>query len=109
MEQKFIAIVDCLDHPNKAIREALKEKGLYVYDMRYWDEGLGNTLEPWVVVNYGGSVVTNFEITNWDFDDGHDKFINDMYAWIEKNDIEQKETGDPDLEKIVQEIIDSIQ
>ena len=108
MEQKFIAIVDCLNHPNKAIREALKEKGFYVYDMRYWDEGLGNTLEPWVVVNYGGSVVTNFEITDWDIDDEYGKAINDMYAWIEKNDIEQKESGDPDLEKAVQEIIDSI-
>lgn len=109
MEQKFIATLSCLDHPNKAIREALKEKGLYVYDMRSWDEDLGNTLEPRVVVNYGGSVVTNFEITNWDIDNESDKVIYDMYAWIEKNDIEQKEEDDPDLTKIVQEIIDSMQ
>ena len=108
MEQKFIAILSCLDHPSKAIREALKEKGLYVYDMRYWDEGLGNTLEPRVVVNYGGSVVTNFEITNWDSDDEYGKDIYDMYAWIKKNGIEQKDF-DPDLAKVVQEIIDSMQ
>lgn len=107
MEQKFIAIVSCLDHPNKAIREALKEKGLYVYDTRYWDAGLGNTIEPRVVVNYGGSVVTNFEITDWDIDDEHFKVINDMDAWIKKNDVELK--YDSDLTKFVQGIIDSIQ
>lgn len=107
MERKFIAILSCLDHPSRAIREALKEKGLYVYDMRYWDEGLGNTLEPRVVVNYGGSVVTNFEITNWDSDDEYGKDIYDMDAWIKKNGIEQKDF-DPDLAKIVQEIVDSM-
>lgn len=108
MAQKFIAILDCLWHPNRAIREALKEKGLYVYDMRSWDEGCGNTIEPRVVVNYEGSVVTNFEITNWDIDDEHGKVINDMYNWVEKNDIEQKDF-DAELEKIAQEVIDSMQ
>ena len=107
MERKFIAILSCLDHPSRAIREALKEKGLYVYDMRYWDQGLGNTIEPRVVVNYGGSVVTNFEITDWDIDEEHWRAINDMDAWIKKNDVGLR--YDADLEKTVQEIINSIQ
>ena len=105
--EKFIAILDCLWHPKKIVRDALKEKGLYVYDMRSWDEGCGNTLEPFVMVNYEGSVVTNFEITNWDIDDEHGKVINDMYDWVEKNDIEQRDF-DVELEKIAQEIISSL-
>ena len=36
------------------------------------------------------------------------KDIYDMYAWIKKNGIEQKDF-DPDLAKVVQEIIDSMQ
>ena len=105
--KKFIAALDCIWRPSKAVREALKEEGLYVYDMRSWDEGLGNTLEPRVVINYEGSVVTNFAITDWDIDDEHGKVINDMSDWIEKNDVEQRDY-DVELEKIVKDIIDCV-
>ena len=106
-EEKFIAIVDSLWHPNKTIRDALKEKGLYVYDMRTWDEGCGNTIEPRVVVNYEGSVVTNFEITSWDCDDEYGKAIDDMYDWVEKNNVVQRDF-DEELEKLIQDIINKI-
>lgn len=101
---KFIAIIDCLWHPSLAVRSILKEHGLYVYDMRSWDSGFGCTLEPVVVVNYEGSVVTNFEITNWDIVDSHGKCINNMDKWIEKNKIERKDFN-PELEKQVKDII----
>lgn len=106
--EKFIAIIDALWHPKSNVREALKAQGLYVYDMRSWDEGFGCTLEPRVVVNYEGSVVTNFEITNWDIDDEHGKVINDKYQWEEDNNILVKDF-DPDLEKQVSDILKSLE
>ena len=99
---KFIAIIDALWHPTREERNKLKEQGLHVYDMRTWDTGRGNTLEPVVIVNYEGSVVTNFEITNWD--DTEHKDIYDMYKWIEQNDIEDK-SFDSELERKVKEVL----
>lgn len=104
MEERFIALVDTLYHPNKEIREGFKKKGLYVYDMRDWDEGCGNTIEPVVRVNYLGSVVTNFEITNWDSDDEHGKVIYDMDEWIEKNQIKYK-SYDKELEELAKQLM----
>lgn len=100
--EKFIAIIDALWHPKREERNKLKEQGLHVYDMRSWDSGAGNTLEEFVLVNYEGSVVTNFEITNWD--DKEHKDIYDMYKWIEENDIEDR-SFDVNLENKVKEIL----
>ena len=55
--------------------------------MRTWDEGNGRTLETFVFVNYEGSMVANFEITNWDVDDERGKCIIDMDTWARANNV----------------------
>lgn len=85
-KKKFLVISVVLWHPKTWERQALKKEGLYVYDMRSWDEGSGNTIEPKVLVNYEGSIVTNFEITDWDIDTEKGKAINDMYGWLDIHD-----------------------
>ena len=107
--KQFIAIIDALWHPNQSVREALKKIGLHVYDMRSWDEGGGVTLEPFVFVNYEGSVVTNFEITDWDLQIGNRPVINDMYKWIDKHDEIEQRDFDPELEKKIANIIKELQ
>lgn len=88
MEKKLIYIENlALWHPSREVRETLKKESLYVYDTRTWDEGNGRTLEPFVFVNYEGSMVANFEITNWDIDDERGKCINDMDAWAQANNV----------------------
>lgn len=88
MEKKLTYLENlALWHPSHEVREVLKKEGLYVYDTRTWDEGNGRTLEPFAVVNYEGSMVANFEITNWDIDDEHGKCINDMDAWAQANNV----------------------
>ena len=108
MAKPYIAILDCLWHPKWAERDALREKGFYVYDMRTWDEGCGNSLETVVIVNYEGSVVTNFEITDWDLDEGNRKTIFDMYAWLDDHPEIEQRNFDTDLEKQVQEILNTV-
>lgn len=85
MEEKFIAIVDSLWHPKRAVRELLAQNGLRVLDMRSWDTGIGNSLENFVVVNYEGSVVVNFEITDWDENENGRQAIYDMGEWLKKH------------------------
>ena len=50
-------------------------KGLHVYDIRHSDEDWCEpaTIEPKVIVNHMGSIITNEEIT---FDNPDDKYIN---------------------------------
>lgn len=102
---KFIGIVDCLWHPSGNVRDELRKHGLYVYDMRSWDEGCGNTLEKFVVVNYEGSVVTNFEITDWDYDN----VINDEELWRKNHPEVESRDFDTELEKTVQDIIKKLE
>lgn len=45
---------------NKADRAALEDMGLYVYSRR--DNGKESTIEPSVIVDFLGTLVTNFEI-----------------------------------------------
>ena len=102
--KRFIAQLDCIWRLRTDEREVLKRNGYYVYDLRSWDTGNGNTIEPRVVVNYEGSVITNFEITNWDINDEHGKVINDMYKWVEDNDIEERDF-DSELENQIRKIL----
>ena len=103
-EEKFISIVDSLHHPSWAARDLLAKHGLYVLDMRSWDEGNGTKLETFVVVNYLGSVVVNFKITDWDYEDGNDKEIFDMDGWLEKH----PEVEDRSFDSEIQEKVDTI-
>lgn len=45
---------------NKAERAELEAKGLYVYSRR--DNGKESTIEPSVIVDFIGTLITNFEI-----------------------------------------------
>lgn len=105
MEGKFIAVVDLLWHPKWVVREALAERGLHVLDMRSWDSGNGNSLEEWVCVNYIGSVVVNFEITDWDENDEKGKAIFDMAKWLKKHPEVENRDFDSEIEKMVTTIL----
>ena len=105
MEEKFIAIVDSLWHPNEAIRKLLAQNGLFVLDMRSWDEGGGNSLESFVVVNYEGSVVVNFEITDWDENKNDRQVIYDMNAWLAKHPEVEDRYFDSEIEERVNTIL----
>jgi len=105
MEGKFIAIVDSLWHPKRAVREVLAQNGLYVLDMRSWDTGIGNSLENFVVVNYEGSVVVNFEITDWDENENGRQAIFDMAKWLKKHPEVENRDFDNEIEKMVNTIL----
>ena len=107
MEGKFIAIVDSLWHPRWDVRDTLAAKGLYVWDMRSWDSGNGNSLETVVIINYEGSVVVNFEITDYDYDyeQGNKKEIFDMGAWLKKHPEVEIRHFDSQIEEKVNTIL----
>ena len=68
-----------------AQRRALKDRGLYVYSTRSWDEGCGCTLEHRVFVNHEDDV-----ITNWPALDENDMkdMKNDFYEYMDSVDAE---------------------
>lgn len=66
-------------------RQALKERGLYVYANRSWDEGCGCTLEHRVIVNHENDVIMNFAALN---ENDREDRIDDFYAYVNDNDIE---------------------
>ena len=105
MEEKFISIVDSLWHPSRKARDLLAKNGLYVLDMRSWDTGNGNSLETFVVVNYEGSVVVNFEIIDWDYEKENDKEIFDMHKWLKKHPEVEDRYFDSEVQKRVEAIL----
>ena len=105
MKEKFISIVDSLWHPSRKARDLLAKNGLYVLDMRSWDAGNGNSLETFAVVNYEGSVVVNFEITDWDYEKENDKEIFDMYGWLKKHPEVEDRYFDSEIQKRVEAIL----
>lgn len=102
-ENRKIFYSDSLFHPNSAVRAALAGKGLHVYDMRSGDLGDEITIEPFVRVDYWGSFVANFEITEWD-DIEPSKCIYDKDKWIEEHDVEEV-FDDAEIEKMIQDAL----
>mgnify|MGYP000598197454 CR=1 FL=1 len=78
-----------------ATREAFEAQGLYCYDLRTWDmeyDGrLGYNIEPWVVVNNEGSIVTDTPIEELQkqFDWIEDEDFIDQYKPVFVNDIRE--------------------
>ena len=105
MEEKFIAIVDSLWHPSRKARDLLAENGLHVLDMRSWDTGNGNSLETFVAVNYEGSAVVNFEITDWDENENGKQAIYDMEGWLKKHPEVKDRHFDTEIEERVKTIL----
>lgn len=72
-------------------KEALRDAGFYTYDLRSWDDGGGTQIEKSVLVNYEGTIVTNFPIDCIENGNARsfDAFIPDEWKYFEDNDIVQ--------------------
>lgn len=60
-------------------RKKLRERGLYVYANRSWDEGNGCTLEHRVIVNHENDVITNFPALD---ENNREDMQNDFYEYM---------------------------
>lgn len=67
-------------------KQNLRNHGLFVYEMRSWDDGNGCTIEPRVLVNHEATFITNIDLKLSNNSRDLSGVIMDAYCYIEKND-----------------------
>lgn len=77
-------------------RTELKEKGYFVYDMRTADDGKGYTIEPCVLANHEGVMITNKQLPLHEvtFTNGH------KHAWLNDDEFMALGVQEMDWEEI---------